>query len=241
MGFLPRWYPGFSQDRYLRLDRFANFSLLFDFELLVMIEGTTVRLSPFQEFMNLFLQLLTIQMWIVTILCLCLVTPQNNAHYAMAKEGVKTVSGTNSTTASANALKDSKVADGVAVDWSSWAGRLADRWYDKLIALEKQSGRHFRTLRPARIKFTCYADGTIGQISVYRSCGIPAYDKMQIEALKQTIPLPSFPVGSKRKSYTLLQGWESHPRVLGEPEFTPGSYGKNFPVEKVNSKQGKHH
>ena len=134
-----------------------------------------------------------------------------------------------------------KAIDAIGVDWSSWVSQLADCWYEKLLALEKQSGKHFRTLRPARIKFTCYADGTIGQISIYRSCGIAAYDKMQIEALKQTAPLSAFPAGSKRKSRTLLQGWESHPRVPGEPEFKPGSYGKYFPVEKVRPKSKVNH
>lgn len=188
--------------------------------------------------MNVSIRQLKVQLLCAGVLVTNFVLFQDGASVVLAKnESLSKASGSGDK--SKNTAQHSKAMGGVGVDWSSWASKLADRWYEKLITLEKQSGRHFHTRRPARIKFTCYPDGTIGQISVFRSCGVPAYDRMQIEALKQTVPLPAFPAGSRRKSFTLLQGWESHPRVPGESEFTPGSYGKNFPLERLKPKHKK--
>jgi len=119
------------------------------------------------------------------------------------------------------------------VDWSGWASALADRWFWNLKNLEYTSKKQFSTKRPALIRFTCYRDGTIGSIALQQSCGLPAYDQMEIEALKRCVPLPPFPAGSRRTRYTLLQGWDAHPRQPGQGDFKPGSYGKNFPVEKI--------
>jgi len=130
-----------------------------------------------------------------------------------------------------------KGLDGSAVDWSQWGNELADRWYKNLIELERKSGKGFNTLRPAKIRFTCYPDGSIKNITVYRSCGIPEYDRMQIEALKKTQPLLGFPGGTKRKKITMLQGWESRKKKAGEKDFELGSYGKKMPVERVRSRK----
>jgi TonB family protein len=127
--------------------------------------------------------------------------------------------------------------DGTGVDWSQWANELADRWYKNLIALERKSGRGFNTVRPAKIRFTCYPDGSIKNITLYRSCGIAEYDRMQIEALKQVQPLPPFPPGTKRKSITMLQGWASGPKTRGQKDFELGSYGKRMPVERVRTRR----
>ncbi len=130
-----------------------------------------------------------------------------------------------------------KGLDGTAVDWSQWANELADRWYKNLVVLERKSGKGFNTLRPAKIRFTCYPDGSIKKIAVFRSCGIAQYDRMQIEALKKAQPLIGFPAGTKKKSITMLQGWESRKKQAGEKDFELGSYGKKMPVERVRKKK----
>lgn len=127
---------------------------------------------------------------------------------------------------------------GIRVDWSDWANTLADRWYARLIEMEKKSGRSYSTARPARIRFTVYPDGSIKNISLKTSCGVPSYDKLQIEALKAIAPLPPFPAGSNKKSMTMVQGWESRALKRGERDFQPGSYGKRFPSEKLKPKAG---
>lgn len=135
------------------------------------------------------------------------------------------------------AESDGTVSHGeTGVDWSKWVGVLADRWYLNLKNLEFRSAKIFRTARPALIHFTCYRNGTMSNVYLRQTCGVPAYDQMQIEALKRCTPLPPFPEGSVRQSYSLLQGWECHPREAGESDFKPGSYGKNFPVEHVSVK-----
>lgn len=132
------------------------------------------------------------------------------------------------------AESDGTVSHGeTGVDWSKWVSTLADRWYWNLKNMEYRSAKVFRTARPALIHFTCYRNGTISNIYLRQTCGVPAYDQMQIEALKRCVPLAPFPEGSIRQSYSLLQGWECHPKVAGEQDFQPGSYGKNFPVEHV--------
>lgn len=121
-----------------------------------------------------------------------------------------------------------------SVDWSQWVTQLADRWFFNLKRLETMTGRDFHSPRAAQIRFTCYPDGTIGNISLEQSSGVPAYDQLQIQALVQTMPVPPFPHGTLRKSVTLVQGWEAHPRRPGESDFQPGSFGQGFPQEKVN-------
>jgi hypothetical protein len=101
--------------------------------------------------------------------------------------------------------------------------------------MEFTSKKKWTTVRPAQIQFTCHRDGHIGGILLHQSCGNKAYDQMQIEALKRCQPLHPFPEGSRKMVYRLIQGWEAHPRKAGETDYQPGSYGKNFPVERVNS------
>lgn len=119
------------------------------------------------------------------------------------------------------------------VDWSRWITTQADRWYYTLKVSEEMLGLRFATLRPAQIQFTCYADGTIRDVVLKQSSGVPAYDRLQMQTLLATMPIPRFPSGTQRTSITLCQGWESHPRQPGEEDFQPGSFGKNFPQERV--------
>ena len=119
------------------------------------------------------------------------------------------------------------------VDWSGWIGTQADRWYYTLKTAETTFGLQFATLRPALIQFTCYADGSIGNVILKQSSGVPVYDRLQVETLLATMPTPAFPTGTQRSSITLCLGWESHPKQEGESDFQPGSFGKNFPKEKV--------
>lgn len=119
------------------------------------------------------------------------------------------------------------------VNWGAWVGSLADRWFYILRSAEYALGVQFACPRPALIQFTCYADGTIGNVSLKQSSGVPAYDRLQIEALLAAAPIPPFPSGTKRTSITLVQGWESHPKRAGEEDFQPGSFGRDFPLERV--------
>jgi hypothetical protein len=119
------------------------------------------------------------------------------------------------------------------VDWSRWISAQADRWYYTLKSTETFLGAHFVTVRPAMIEFTCYADGTIANVALRQSSGNPVYDRLQIEALLATSPTLPFPAGTQRSSITLCQGWESHAKQPGESDFEPGSFGRNFPQEKV--------
>jgi TonB family protein len=119
------------------------------------------------------------------------------------------------------------------IDWSSWVGTEADHWFYILRSAETGLGIRFDCPRAALIQFTCYADGSIGNIILKQSSGVPAYDQLQIEALRATQPTAPFPPGTVRKSITLIQGWESHKKKPGELDFQPGSFGKNFPAEVV--------
>lgn len=119
------------------------------------------------------------------------------------------------------------------VDWSHWVSTQADRWFYILRSAETQLGVRFDTPRPALIQFTCYADGSIGNLVLKQSSGVPAYDRLQVEALLATMPTMPFPKGTVRKSITLCQGWESHRKRPGETDFQPGSFGRDFPLERV--------
>ncbi len=119
------------------------------------------------------------------------------------------------------------------VDWASWIAKLADRWYFVLRSFEQAGGMQFVTQGPALFQFTCYENGTIGNIIMKQSSGNPIYDRLQVLALMQAMPIPPFPNGTHRQTITLVQGWESHLRQAGETEYIPGSFGKGFPMEKV--------
>lgn len=119
------------------------------------------------------------------------------------------------------------------VDWSSWISKFADRWYFVLKQYEMAQNAQFVTVRPALFQFTCYTNGTVANVVLKQSSGNVAYDRLQVIALMQAMPAPPFPVGTHRQSITLVQGWESHVRKPGENDFTPGSFGRGFPMEKV--------
>lgn len=121
------------------------------------------------------------------------------------------------------------------VDWSSWVSQLADRWFFALRSMEESSGIKFFTPRAALIQFTCYANGQVGNICLRQSCGVPAYDRLQVYALLAVTPLPPFPTGTKRTSMTLIEGWDAHPVATAGDDYQPGSFGKKFPKEKVQS------
>lgn len=119
------------------------------------------------------------------------------------------------------------------VNWSHWVSAQADRWFYILRSAESGLGIRFDCPRAALIQFTCYADGSIGNIVLKQSSGVPAYDRLQVEALMATQPLAPFPPGTVRKHITLVQGWESHRKKPGERDFQPGSFGRDFPAEVV--------
>lgn len=119
------------------------------------------------------------------------------------------------------------------VDWSGWISNLADKWYYVLRMQEEATGLQFVTVRPALLQFTCFADGRVDNIALCQSSGNPIYDHLQMLALMQTAPLPPFPAGTQRTAITLVQGWESHVKEPGMNDYVPGSFGRNFPTEKV--------
>lgn len=119
------------------------------------------------------------------------------------------------------------------VDWSHWVSRFADRWYYVLRQLEDGADVQFVTQRPAQFQFTCYSNGQIANLTIKQSSGNVIYDHIQVLALMQTVPLPAFPPGTMRTSITLVEGWESHVKRPGEQNYTPGSFGQSFPMEKV--------
>jgi TonB C terminal len=119
------------------------------------------------------------------------------------------------------------------VDWASWLAKVADRWFFILDQYERSTQQHYVTLRPALFRFTCYNTGQIANITLKQSSGNPTYDRLQMVALIQSMPVPQFPVGTRRQTITLVQGWESHVRQTGESDYVPGSFGRGFPMEKV--------
>ena len=119
------------------------------------------------------------------------------------------------------------------VDWSGWVSREADRWYYLLRTYENGLNAQFVTERAALFEFTCYDDGRMSNVVLRQSSGNVIYDHLQMLALMQTAPLQQFPAGSKCQSITLILGWESHIKQPGEEDYVPGSFGKNFPTEKV--------
>lgn len=92
------------------------------------------------------------------------------------------------------------------VDWSAWMNEVGNRW-STVFNAAYNTGK-FRTNGPAFIQFTCKQDGTITAIGLSRSSGDMLCDRSQIEALANCMPLPSFPVGSQKKTITVLYVWE---------------------------------
>ena len=119
------------------------------------------------------------------------------------------------------------------VDWATWLAKVADRWFFILDQYEQQTHTHYVTQQPALFRFTCYSSGQISNITMKQSSGNVVYDRLQMVALIQSMPVPPFPGGTQRQTITLVQGWESHVRQAGESDYIPGSFGKGFPMEKV--------
>lgn len=120
------------------------------------------------------------------------------------------------------------------INWSSWLTTFSSRWYRNLRKTQDMFGLQFQTQRAALIRFTCYADGHIENVSLIQSSGITAYDKLQIAALVHSQPLPLFPRNTQRASVTFTQGWESHCKKPGEEEFHPWSFAAKYPKEKIS-------
>lgn len=103
------------------------------------------------------------------------------------------------------------------VDWSLWMNEVADRWSNVFNA--GYNNGKFHTDGPAFVEFTVKRDGSISEISLHKSSGDLLCDRGQIEALVNCMPLPAFPVGSRKKSVTLLYVWEysGHPARVSKP------------------------
>lgn len=92
------------------------------------------------------------------------------------------------------------------VDWSLWMSEVGDRW--STVFNSGYAAGKFHTDGPAFVQFTCKADGSISEIALAKSSGDMMCDRSQMEALVNCMPLPAFPVGSARKTVTLLYVWE---------------------------------
>jgi hypothetical protein len=163
---------------------------------------------------------------------------QSNAFQANALQANAQNNAFNLQAAAANLQGQSDMAADVRkveynVDWATWLAKVADRWFFILDQYERSTQQHYVTLRPALFRFTCYNTGQIANITLKQSSGNPTYDRLQMVALIQSMPVPQFPVGTRRQTITLVQGWESHVRQAGESDYVPGSFGRGFPMEKV--------
>jgi TonB family protein len=92
------------------------------------------------------------------------------------------------------------------VDWSVWMNEVGDRW--STVFNSAYNNGKFHTDGPAFVQFTCKADGSITDVVVAQGSGDRMCDRSQVEALVNCMPLPAFPVGSARKTVTLLYVWE---------------------------------
>jgi hypothetical protein len=92
------------------------------------------------------------------------------------------------------------------VDWSVWMNEVGDRW--STVFNSAYNNGKFHTDGPAFVQFTVKADGSISEIMMAKGSGDIMCDRSQVEALVNCMPLPAFPVGSARKSVTLLYVWE---------------------------------
>lgn len=92
------------------------------------------------------------------------------------------------------------------VDWSVWMNEVGDRW--STVFNSAYNNGKFHTDGAAFVQFTCKADGSITDIVIAKGSGDRMCDRSQVEALVNCMPLPAFPVGSARKSVTLLYVWE---------------------------------
>jgi TonB family protein len=92
------------------------------------------------------------------------------------------------------------------VDWSLWMDEVGSRWSAVFNSAYNRGKFHADGL--AFVQFTCKADGSITEVSLEKSSGDPMCDRSQIEALVNCMPLPAFPVGSAKKSVTMMYVWE---------------------------------
>jgi TonB family protein len=109
------------------------------------------------------------------------------------------------------------------VDWTLWMSEVGERWTTVFNA-GYNSGR-FHTDGPAFVQFTCKADGSISEIALAKSSGDSMCDRGQIEALVNCMPLPAFPIGSAKKTVTLMYVWE-----YGQPGHFVRTAQKQQPV-----------
>lgn len=102
------------------------------------------------------------------------------------------------------------------VDWSGWMSEVGDRWSTVFNATAR--GGKFRTDGPTLIQFTCKSDGTISEIGLARSSGDIVCDENQIRSLVNCMPLPAFPIGSRKQTITMLYVWEyGQARQIAKP------------------------
>ena len=116
------------------------------------------------------------------------------------------------------------------VDWSGWMADVADRW--SFVFNTESLGGKFQTCGPALVQFTCFRDGTIGEISIERSSGDSICDHEQISALKDCVPLPAFPAGSRKQSVTLLYVWDYASKSRIVKQVKPQSQSQN--IERIS-------
>lgn len=93
-----------------------------------------------------------------------------------------------------------------SVDWTTWMNDVAGRWTS--VFNRAYTNGKFRPDGPAFVQFTCNNDGTIKEVSILSGSGDAMCDQKQIEALAECLPLPQFPVATKKDCVTLLYVWD---------------------------------
>lgn len=93
-----------------------------------------------------------------------------------------------------------------STDWSGWMSEVASRW-DGVMNSACAHGK-LQPYGPMSVEFTCNRDGSISDILVHRTSGDGSCDALQVEALKDCLPLPAFPVESRKKSISVIFVWD---------------------------------
>jgi hypothetical protein len=93
-----------------------------------------------------------------------------------------------------------------SADWSCWMSKVATRW---ATVMNSQFGHaKMQPSAPLWVELTCARDGSVSKAIIHRSSGDQACDKAQMLALQRCLPLPAFPVESRKRTISLMFVWD---------------------------------